>query len=94
MPVQRANCAVVHADFEEEVSVTAAKKSLRDAKGVRLMSRDEEYPTLECVVGTDEVFVGRLRQDIVFQNGLTMWIAADNLRKGSALNAVQIAELV
>ena len=58
------------------------------------MSHDEEYPTVECVLDADEVFVGRLRQDIAFKNGLTMWIAADNLRKGSALNAVQIAELV
>lgn len=94
VPVQRANCVVVHADFEEKLSVEKAKKVLRDANGVRLMNHDEEYPTPESVVGTDDVFIGRVRKDLVFENGLTMWIAVDNLRKGSALNAVQIAELL
>jgi aspartate-semialdehyde dehydrogenase len=94
VPVQRVNYAVVQADFEETVQCNEAKKVLKSAKGVKLMSHDEEYPTQDSVMGMDEVFVGRLRQDMAFQNGLTMWIAADNLRKGSALNAVQIAELV
>ena len=94
VPVQRVDCAVVHADFEEAVSVDKAKKALRATKGVKLMSKDEEYPTPESVIGTDEVFVGRVRKDVAFENGLMMWIAADNLRKGSALNAVQIAELI
>jgi len=44
--------------------------------------------------GKDEVFVGRIRQDLIFENGLAMWIVADNVRKGAALNAVQIAELL
>lgn len=94
VPVMRANCAVVCADFEENVSVAEAKKVLKSAGGVKLMSHDDEYPTPESVVGRDEVFVGRLRKDAVFQNGLAMWLATDNLRKGSALNAVQIAELM
>ena len=94
VPVQRADCVVVHADFQETVTVDKAKKVLRHASGVKLMAHDEEYPTPESVVGKDEVFVGRIRQDTVFEYGLTMWITADNLRKGSALNAVQIAELL
>jgi aspartate-semialdehyde dehydrogenase len=92
VPVQRADCVVVHADFEDKATVDKAKKTLRDASGVRLMDHDDEYPTPESVVGTDDVFVGRIREDTVFENGLTMWMTVDNLRKGSALNAVQIAE--
>ncbi len=58
------------------------------------MERDEEYPMPENVIGKDDVFIGRIRQDSVFENGLAFWITTDNLRKGSALNAVQIAELL
>jgi aspartate-semialdehyde dehydrogenase len=94
VPVRRTISAVVYIDFDEKISATEAKKVLKSAKGVKLMSHDDEYPTPECVVGTDDVFVGRLRKDVVFPNGLAMWISADNLRKGSALNAVQIAELL
>jgi aspartate-semialdehyde dehydrogenase len=92
-PVKRANCAVVYASFEKEISVNDARKVLKSTAGVKLM-RAEEYPTPEHVIGKDEVFVGRLRQDLGFPSGLAMWIVADNLRKGSALNAVQIAEKI
>jgi aspartate-semialdehyde dehydrogenase len=94
VPVTRGNSVALGVDFVEAVSATEAKKVLKNAPGVKLASHDEEYPTLEIAVGKDEVFVGRIRQDITAQNGLAMWIVADNLRKGSALNAVQIAELV
>ena len=94
VPVKRADCAVLYAGFEEEISVAEAKKVLKNAGSIKLMSHDDEYPTPESVVEKDGVFVGRLRQDTVFQNGLSMWLATDNLRKGSALNAVQIAELM
>jgi aspartate-semialdehyde dehydrogenase len=94
VPVQRADCVVVHADFADTVTVDKAKKALRHASGVKLMEHDEDYPTPESVVGTDDVFVGRLREDNVFENGMTMWVSVDSLRKGSALNAVQIAELL
>jgi len=93
VPVRRANCAIVFAGFEEHFSVADARKALGGAASVKLMKHDEEYPTPEFVIGKDEVFVGRLRHDNVFQNGLAMWTVCDNLRKGSALNAVQIAEL-
>ena len=93
VPVRRANCAIVFAGFEEHFSVADAREALSGAASVKLMKHDEEYPTPEFVIGKDEVFVGRLRHDNVFQNGLAMWTVCDNLRKGSALNAVQIAEL-
>jgi aspartate-semialdehyde dehydrogenase len=92
VPVRRANCAIVFAGFKEDISVVEARKVLSETGGVILMKQDEEYPTPEYVAGKDEVFIGRLRHDAVFRNGLVMWIVADNLRKGSALNAVQIAE--
>jgi aspartate-semialdehyde dehydrogenase len=67
---------------------------LEGAPGLKLVSHDDEYPMPENVLDKDEVFVGRIRKDHVFENGLAMWVVADNLRKGSALNAVQIAELL
>jgi len=94
VPVKRANSVVVYAGFEKETSVAEAKRILKSASGVKLMDHDEEYPTPEYAIGKDEVFVGRIRQDKAFDNGLAMWTVADNLRKGSALNAVQIAELL
>jgi aspartate-semialdehyde dehydrogenase len=93
VPVRRANCTVVYAGFENEISLADAGKLLNGAAGIKFM-KGEEYPTPEYVVGKDEVFVGRLREDVGFENGLAMWIVADNLRKGSALNAVQIAEQI
>jgi aspartate-semialdehyde dehydrogenase len=53
-----------------------------------------EYPLAINAEGKDDVFVGRIRQDLAFTNGLAMWVVADNIRKGAATNTVQIAELV
>ena len=65
-----------------------------ETPGVRLLDDPAVslYPHPWAVAGTDEVFVGRLRQDSSHPNGLVMWVSADNLRKGAALNAIQIAE--
>lgn len=94
VPVRRGNSLAVWADFDKEVNPSEAKKVLKKTPGVKIMERDDEYPMPENVVGKDEVFVGRIRQDSIFDNGLMFWVSADNLRKGSALNAVQIAELL
>jgi aspartate-semialdehyde dehydrogenase len=94
VPVSRGTSMAVQADFEKEISVAGAKKTLDNVPGLKLVSHDDEYPMPENVMDKDEVFVGRIRQDHVFENGLAMWVSADNLRKGSALNAVQIAELL
>lgn len=94
VPVQRGNCVVIRADFEKELSFDDAAATLKGATGVTFIEEAEKYPMPESVIGKDEVLVGRLRKDEVSENGLSMWIAADNLRKGSALNAVQIAELI
>lgn len=94
VPVRRGNSAAVWAGFDERVPPDEAKKVLKKIPGVKIMERDDEYPMPENVVGKDEIFVGRIRQDNIFDNGLAFWVATDNLRKGSALNAVQIAELL
>lgn len=91
-PVVRGHCLAVAAGFEKNILPDDARGMLGKSAGVEIMEHDDAYPTPESVVGRDEVVVGRLRPDAVFENGLSMWIAGDNLRKGSALNAVQIAE--
>lgn len=68
-----------------------AKSILSKAKGVILY---EDYPIPLDVAGRDEVFVGRIRKNLVFEPGISMWITANNVRKGAATNALQIAELL
>ncbi len=92
IPVFYGHSEAVAVEFEKPISVEEAKAILKNAPGVVLC--DNEYPMPVAVAGRDEVFVGRLRNDLAFENGLTMWIVADNIRKGAALNAVQIAELL
>ena len=73
-----------------------AREILENVPGVKVVdSPDESQYPMPCEVeGTDEVFVGRIRKDLSHPNGLAMWVVADNLRKGAALNAIQIAEEV
>jgi|UniRef100_A0A7V3RIN3 aspartate-semialdehyde dehydrogenase len=94
IPVFYGHSEAVSVEFENPISVEEAKEVLKDAPGVVLCEKDEEFPVPIDVAGKDEVFVGRIRKDFAFENGLTMWIVADNIRKGAALNAVQIAELL
>lgn len=93
-PVRRGHCQAVSAGFDRKIPLAEVRGILQKAPGIIIRKHDDEYAMPESVVGKDEVFVGRLRPDPVFENGLSMWIACDNLRKGSALNAVQIAELL
>jgi aspartate-semialdehyde dehydrogenase len=96
VPVYRAHCVAVNAEFERPVSVSAARAALQTAKGIRLVDNPakNEYPMPLHCAGRDECEVGRLRLDCAFENGLAMWVAGDQLLKGAALNAVQIAELL
>ncbi len=94
IPVFVGHSEVVAVEFEKPLSVEEAKDILRNSPGVALREKNEDYPLPILAAGKDEVFVGRLRRDLAFENGLTMWIVADNIRKGAALNAVQIAELL
>ncbi|MBL7119768.1 MAG: aspartate-semialdehyde dehydrogenase, partial [Dehalococcoidia bacterium] len=96
VPVYVGHSEVVHVEFTHPISVEEAKHILTQAPGVKVMddpaARLYPYPTMAA--GKDEVFVGRIRQDASHNNGLVLWIVSDNLRKGAALNTVQIAEEV
>ncbi len=94
VPVFIGHAEAVHVEFAMPVSVADARAALRDAPGVQLVDAREDggYVTpIECA-GEDAVFVSRLRKDPTVEHGLAFWCVADNLRKGAALNAVQIAE--
>lgn len=95
VPVFYGHSEAVHIETREAISTEEAKRLLRDAPGVVLLEDDAEFPTVVShASGTDAVYVGRVRQDISHPFGLNMWIVADNVRKGAALNAIQIAELL
>ncbi len=96
VPVFVGHSEAVNIEFENELSAEAAMDLLREAPGVMLIDKREDggYITpVECV-GDAATFVSRVREDPTVENGLTMWVVSDNLRKGAALNAVQIAELL
>ncbi|MEE8372407.1 MAG: aspartate-semialdehyde dehydrogenase [Dehalococcoidia bacterium] len=84
----------IHVEFSNPMSPEDARSVLVNAPGVKVLDDPSVslYPHPWIVAGTDEVFVGRIRQDASHANGLAMWVVADNVRKGAALNAVQIAE--
>ena len=88
----------VYIETEDRIGADEARRILADSPGVVLWDDDQggrvPYPTpLDCA-GRDPVYVGRIRDDLYVPTGLNMWVVADNLRKGAALNAVQIAELL
>jgi aspartate-semialdehyde dehydrogenase len=80
----------VWVETEEPLSADAARRLLEQAPGIRL----EDFPTPHDAAGIDDVLVGRIRRDPTVANGLALFVVADNLRKGAALNAIQIAELL
>lgn len=94
IPVYVGHSEALSVEFEKPISPAEAIEILQEAPGVEVFDKDEIYPIPISAVGKDAVFVGRIRKDLVFENGLAMWIVADNVRKGAALNAVQIAELL
>ncbi|MFC2014677.1 aspartate-semialdehyde dehydrogenase [Chloroflexota bacterium] len=93
-PVFIGHSEAVHVEFSEPITPDDARRTLSQAPGVKVLDDPviSLYPQAWAVAGTDEVFVGRIRQDASHSRSLAMWIVADNLRKGAALNAVQIAE--
>jgi aspartate-semialdehyde dehydrogenase len=90
VPVLVGHAEAVWIETVEPLSAEAARGLLERADGVRV----SEFPTPGAVAGRDEVFVGRVREDTASENGLALFVVADNLRKGAALNAIQIAELI
>ena len=96
VPVPIGHSEAVHAEFARPLAPAEARAILERAPGVRVVDAPAEarYPLASDAAGRDEVFVGRIRADASHPNGLVLWIVSDNLRKGAALNAVQIAELL
>lgn len=94
VPVFIGHAEAVHAEFENPITVAEARAALGKAPGVNLFDKREDagYITPLDAAGEDEVFISRLRKDPTVPHGLAFWCVADNLRKGAALNAVQIAE--
>ncbi len=94
VPVFTSHSMAVNIEFSQPMSPEEARRILAQAPGVKVIDDPviSLYPQPWSATGTDEVFVGRIRRDESHPNGLVMWIVADNLRKGAALNAVQIAE--
>jgi aspartate-semialdehyde dehydrogenase len=92
VPVFVGHAMSVNAEFEKPISVADAAKALADAPGITFHEKQEDFPVAADAAGNDSVHIGRLRKDPSVANGLVFWIVADNLRKGAATNAVQIAE--
>ena len=96
VPVFACHSEAVNVEFENPISPDQAREILSRSPGVVVMDDPEQsfYPLPTEAIDTDQTYVGRIRNDISVDNGLTLWCVADNLRKGAATNAVQIAEVL
>jgi len=96
VPVLRCHSEAVNVEFAEPVSLAEARAALAAAPNITLLDDPvaKLYPMPAMLEGTDDTYIGRLRADSTVESGLSMWVVADQLRKGAALNAVQIAELL
>jgi aspartate-semialdehyde dehydrogenase len=94
VPVFLSHSVAAHVEFERPISPDEVRAILRDAPGVIVQDDPSAgvYPMPIDAAGKDAVYVGRIRQDSSNPNGIAMWISSDNIRKGAALNAIQIAE--
>jgi aspartate-semialdehyde dehydrogenase len=96
VPVKVGHSEAINLEFHKPISVEQARAALRQAPGVIVVDdyARGEVPLASQAAGRDEVFVGRIRRDPSVPNGLNLWVVADNLRKGAATNAIQIAEVL
>jgi aspartate-semialdehyde dehydrogenase len=94
VPVMRAHSEAIWVETEEEITIEQARAAFEKAEGVIVIDKpsEKQYPMPLYLAGRDEVFVGRIRKDLTTPNGLTFWTVSDQIKKGAALNAVQIAE--
>jgi aspartate-semialdehyde dehydrogenase len=94
VPVAVSHSEAINAEFAEPISAQEARRLLEDFPGVAVVDKpgESQYPLARQAAGTDPVYVGRIREDPSCPNCLDLWCVADNLLKGAALNAVQIAE--
>jgi len=96
VPVFYGHSEAIHIETKQKISAEEARKLLATFDGIVVHDerKDGGYPTAVDAAGTDPVYVGRIREDISHPNGLNLWVVADNVRKGAALNSVQIAEIL
>ncbi|MGO1469165.1 MAG: aspartate-semialdehyde dehydrogenase [Tissierella sp.] len=96
VPVKYAHSLSINVEFEDSFKIEEIRKELEDASGVIVKDDGENniYPMAIDIEGKDSVYVGRIRRDFSLENGINLWVVADNVRKGAALNAVQIAEAI
>lgn len=96
VPVFISHCEAVNIEFEKEISAETAREVLREAPGCLVVDKHEDggYITPYEAAGEDATYISRIREDHTVEHGLNLWVVSDNLRKGAALNAVQIAELL
>ena len=96
VPVMRAHSEAIWVETEEELSVEAVREAFAKAEGIVLMDEPakKHYPMPLYAEGKDPVYVGRIRKDITSERGISFWCVADQIRKGAALNAIQILELL
>lgn len=96
VPVKNSHAVAINLEFEKPFELSEVFKLLENAPGVVVQDDPSNlvYPMQIEVSGKDEVYVGRIRRDFSIENGLNMWVVADNIRKGAATNTVQIAELI
>ncbi|GHS94876.1 aspartate-semialdehyde dehydrogenase [Alphaproteobacteria bacterium] len=92
VPVVCGHSEAIHFELADDVPLETLRQALRAFPGVRVADSFATYDTPLDIAGSDDVFVSRLRKDAAIENGYQMWVVADNVRKGAALNAVQIAE--
>lgn len=96
VPVFACHSESVNVEFEKSFEMAEVFEALKQAKGLIIQDNlsKQEYPLARDCAGKDEVFIGRIRRDFSVENGINFWVVADNIRKGAATNAIQIAELL
>lgn len=95
VPVFIGHAASINIETNKKITAADVNKLLENAKGVELVKNQADWPTpVTEAAGNDSVYIGRVREDISSDNGINMWVVTDNMRKGAAVNAVQIAEIL
>lgn len=96
VPVMRAHSEAIWVETERPVSLAEARAAFENAEGLVVMDNpaQKEYPMPLFIAGKDPVYVGRIRKDLANPNGLSFWVVGDQIKKGAALNAVQIAQYI
>ena len=96
VPVYNGHSEAVDIEFEEEISPDEVREIMKKSFGIEVIDNIDnfEYPTTRDASGVNPVFVGRIRKNLAFKNGISLWCVADNLRIGAALNTVRICQKV